>query len=151
MRLTDWLTNLKEQTPCWGATRSAGGNETSRKLRSRHVPTLSHIDPIHVLPPCFLNIHFNITLLSTPVFPKIVAYLHGSTPNICSHFCSPPHVPHAPQISSPCIDHPIILAEQYILWTALLLIMCLFPVSVACCLWCPDIFHCTVFSNAFVP
>jgi len=37
------------------------------------VPILSQINPVHVLPPYFLKIHFNIIHKSTPVF-QVVSY-----------------------------------------------------------------------------
>ena len=39
------------------------------------VPILSHIDPVHALPHCFLRIHFNIIFLSTPRSSGVALFL----------------------------------------------------------------------------
>lgn len=79
--------------------RSAGGNETSRTLRSRNVPTLSYIDPVRFLPAIFLRILFNIILLSTLVFSEwshtfMFPHQISVVISLLLHTCHMPHQSH---------------------------------------------------------
>jgi hypothetical protein len=75
------LTYSMERSPPWEANRFSASQEILRILTNAkasyrtytcppHVPSLSQIDPVHVLKSHFLNIHLNVILTSTPGFSK---------------------------------------------------------------------------------
>jgi len=94
-----------EQSPSWEANRFSASQNIPRILWNPNVhyrihkcpppvPILSQIDPVHDQPSHFLNIHFNITLTSTPRTPKWSLFLRFPHQNPL--YASPPYVLHSP-------------------------------------------------------
>jgi hypothetical protein len=82
-------TNAMQQGPSWNANRNTVSTEISHTLWNPNVhyrfqkspppfPTLSHINPVHVSPSNFLQMHFNIILAFTSRSPKWYLTLSSS-------------------------------------------------------------------------
>ena len=90
--------NFMELNPSLVASRSSASQETLWNPKVHYsihnnpppVPVLSHINPAHASPSCFLNIHFNIILPSKPRPSQLSLSLRCPQPNPLCH--SP--VPH---------------------------------------------------------
>ena len=118
-----YLTYFREQSPSWEADWFLASQEIPCILWNPMVyyhiqkclppvPTLSHINLVHVLPFHLLKIHFNITLLSTPgsfkwYFP--LRLLHQNS--VCTSPLPTCYMPH-PSILLNLIT-PIIFGNKY--------------------------------------
>ena len=113
-----------EQSPSWEANRFSASKRIPRSLCNPNihyrirkcpppVPILSHIYPVHVLTPHFLNIHLNIILPSTSWSPQrsfslMFPHQNHVYTSVLSHTC---YVPRPPLSSR--FDIRKILGEEY--------------------------------------
>jgi hypothetical protein len=94
-----------EQSPSW----EPAANSTIQEIFSlvwspgvnRHLyksqpldPILTQFNPGHIWTVYFCKIHFNNILLSTCTSPDVLFSFHVFRQNFCTHFLSPPSVPH---------------------------------------------------------
>jgi hypothetical protein len=110
------MSNDMEQSHSWEAdNRSAGqaipGLSWNPKLchcvqKSPPLdPILSQFNPLNILTPSFLKMHFNVILPSTPISPKLFSSLQVFRLKLCMNFSSP-HASCMSTISSSLINHP---------------------------------------------
>ena len=105
--------NSLEQSPSQEANSSSASQDICCIVRNPQVhycvhssrllvSTLSQTNPVHTLPFHSLRIILIVPPIYSMVY-QVVSFLQLSLPQLCTHF-SPPHVPHAPPISSSLIS-----------------------------------------------
>ena len=93
------LTYFMEQSPSWEANRFYASQEIpDTRKRSPPLPTLGHLDTVHVPPPKLLKIQLNNIILSSPGYSKRSLSLGFPHHNL-STFLLSPYVLHDQPIS----------------------------------------------------